>query len=79
MEKPLHEPEMKALCPDSGHMLPRFIITKATGMGFGTFLGETPWGPMEPFCLSSACTLCAIVATHACRRDNEGCARCRKD
>lgn len=49
MEKPLHEPEKKALCPDSGHMLPRFIITKATGMGFGTFPGETLWGPMEPF------------------------------
>ena len=79
MEKPLQEPETKALCSGPGHMLPCFIITKATGMGFGTFPGETPWGPMEPFCLSSACTLCAIVATHACRRDNEGCACCRKD
>lgn len=52
MEKPLQEPETKALCSGPGHMLPCFIITKATGMGFGTFPGETPWGPMEPFCLS---------------------------
>lgn len=44
MEKPLQEPETKALCCGPGHMLLCFIITKATGMGFGTFLGETPWG-----------------------------------
>lgn len=58
MEKPLHEPEMKALCPDSGHMLPRFIITKATGMGFGTFPGETPWGRWSPLPLLCLYALC---------------------
>lgn len=59
MEKPLHEPEMKALCPDSGHMLPRFIITKATGMGFGTFPGGDALGPdgalLSLFCLYALC------------------------